>query len=268
MDRELWKKVVKFVSVENYPLLHCPYCNSSHLRIDKESISYRKSSRFEHNTLLAKEEKARNTAVKDAFEQNAFFGILAGLSNAITSMSWIPTKFICFFKCDKCHNDVSATGTAQYPVKKENGSPTIKVEYFSPPIPIFEVDPSIPDRIKNEILQAFNHFHCDLNSSGMKLRRSIENLCDELGVKKRTLHDSIIELGNTHPTEAKLLNSLKLVGNEATHSDTVTEEDLLDAFEVQYFVLNIFKRNQEAKKVQESANRLLNKFDKRIDRKH
>lgn len=68
-------------------------------------------------------------------------------------------------------------------------------------------------------------------------------------------------MAKTFPTEAKLLHSLKLLGNEATHSDSVKEEDLLDAFEVQEFVLGLFNRIEAQKQVESKANKLMLKFD-------
>ena len=47
-------------------------------------------------------------------------------------------------------------------------SSSIKVEYFSPPIPLFNISNNIPENIREEILQAFNHFHSDITSSGTK----------------------------------------------------------------------------------------------------
>jgi hypothetical protein len=64
------------------------------------------------------------------------------------------------------------------------------------------------------------------------------------------------------PEEADLLHSLKLLGNEATHSDSVNEEDLLDAFEVQEFVLGLFERIKDKKQIADTANKLKQKFNK------
>ncbi|TOL40633.1 hypothetical protein CGH98_24360, partial [Vibrio parahaemolyticus] len=46
------------------------------------------------------------------------------------------------------------------------------------------------------------------------------------------------------PQEARWLESLKLVGNEATHADRVSEDDLLDSYKVFEVVLDIFRRKQ------------------------
>lgn len=83
-----------------------------------------------------------------------------------------------------------------------------------------------------------------------------------MGFKGRNLHDSITEMAKSYPQEAHLLNSLRLLGNDATHSDAVSEEDLLDAFEVQEFVLGIFERDKLKKQAEKTAAKLTSKFDK------
>ncbi len=55
------------------------------------------------------------------------------------------------------------------------------------------------------------------------------------------------------PSEGKLLHSIRLFGNEATHSDNFDEEDLLDAFEVINFVFNLYNRLVQKKIVKEKS---------------
>ena len=239
---------------------------SNNLSIDQGSISYRKAPCAETSALIAKEATNHLEGVSALLNRSVFLGVLAGIATLALSKPKEPAKFICFFRCKKCEGDVSATGTSQYPIDKLNNNPNeeplLKIEYFSPPVPIFEISSTVPTSVKDETLQAFNHFHSDICSSGAKLRRSIEKLCSELGFNEKSLHFSISEMAKTFPTEAKLLHSLKLLGNEATHSDSVKEEDLLDAFEVQEFVLGLFNRVEAQKQVENKANKLMLKFDR------
>jgi hypothetical protein len=234
------------------------------LSIDAKSISYRKAIHPEKSAILAKEINSNRQDVSDAFKTNTFLGVLVGIGTILLNTKKAPAKFTCFFKCKNCGGDVSATGTSQHPISNQNpiDAPSLKVEYFSPPIPIFNISSLVPIPVREEVLQSFNHFHSDLSSSGAKLRRSIEKLCSELGFKEKNLHCSISSMEKQFPEEADLLHSLKLLGNEATHSDSVNEEDLLDAFEVQEFVLGLFERIKDKKQIADTANKLKQKFNK------
>jgi hypothetical protein len=266
MDRHIWQSITGFVSLQSYPTLPCPYCKSHQLSIDTKSISYRKAIHPEKSAILAKEMNSQKQEKSDALNSKTFLGVLAVLGNLYLNAQKTPAKFICFFKCKDCGGDVSATGTSQYSIgantPNQIENPLLKIEYFSPPVPIFNVNASVPTPVKEEVLQSFNHFHSDLPSSGAKLRRSIEKLCSELGFKEKNLHCSISAMEKQFPEEANLLHSLKLLGNEATHSDSVNEEDLLDAFEVQEFVLGVFERIKTKKQAEETANKLKLKFNK------
>lgn len=214
---------------------------------------------------MEQEKKKKFDAASEALETNTFLGVLAGIANAVDTASSqkTPAKFICFFECKNCNNQVSATGTAQIPIantESPRNPTTVKVEYFSPPVPMFPINQEVPDSVATEMLQAFNHFHSDLSSSGAKLRRSVEKLCLELGYKEKNLHFTISALQKDHPTEGGLLNSLKLLGNEAAHSDSVDESDILNAFEVQEVILDIFPRVKLRKLAEENAAKLIQKF--------
>lgn len=266
MNRQIWQKIKGFVSLQNYPVLPCPYCANDSLTIDEKSIGYRKAIHPEKTAVLAKEMKTNQKEVTEAFQSKTFLGVLVGIGTMFMSAQKTPAKFICFFKCANCGGEVSATGTSQHAIRINDqvsvDTPSLKVEYFSPPIPIFNISSLVPIPVREEVLQSFNHFHSDLASSGAKLRRSIEKLCLELGFKEKNLHCSLSAMEKDYPEEVELLHSLKLLGNEATHSDEVNEDDLLDAFEVEEFVLGLFERTQEKKQIVETAKKLKQKFNK------
>lgn len=266
MNKDIWKSLINFTPLRRYPTLPCPYCMGQTLAVDQNSIQYRKAVHPEKSAVLLKEQNSKKIEATVAFKEATWLGVLTSFAHALTDINKSPAKFVCFCICSNCKGQVSATGTALVSTSANNqlgyDLPAIKVEYFSPPIPIFPIHADIPDSVKSEVLQAFNHFHADTFSSGTKLRRSIEKLCQEMGFKGRNLHDSITEMAKSYPQEARLLNSLRLLGNDATHSDAVSEEDLLDAFEVQEFVLGIFERDKLKKQAEETAAKLTSKFDK------
>ncbi len=263
MNRITWETIVNFTNVNKYPILPCPYCKETNLEIDKSSITYRKVTCEDTSSLIQEDIRSQVATVATIAEKNILLGAILGFGAIATYKGKEPAKFLSFFSCNNCGEHVTATGTAQL-VEKNNqentNSSLIKVEYFSPPIPVFAISPNVPIAIQREVLQSFNHFHSDLSSSGAKLRRSIERMCSELGFKEKNLHSSISSMEKEFPREAKLFNSLKLIGNEATHGYTVNEEDLLDAFEVQDFVLGLFDRIKEEREIEEKSRKLEEKF--------
>lgn len=270
MNREIWEQIINFIPITDYPLLPCPYCKNESLEINEETISYRKATCNKTQKLIQNKIEKKVESVGSIANQHIGWGILLGALAALTHEHRVPAKFIVFLSCSNCNGHVSATGTAQYSEdlsnQKNMKSQLIKVEYFSPPLPIFNLSSNVPSNIHQEVLQSFNHFHSDLSSSGAKLRRSIEKMCLELGFKEKNLHATISSMQKDFPTEAELLHSLKLIGNEATHKDSVNEEDLLDAFEVQDFVLGLFDRIKAKKEVEETSKRLMQKFEKKSDK--
>ena len=267
MKRNIWESITKFVHLGSYPLLDCPYCGKNSLKLNEDTLSSRTNHNEKATPLLQKERNAKIESLTELTKDNIFFGVLAGIHVAVQENNIYPAKFICFFTCSECENDVAASGTAKFRryinTDKNDKNPQIKVEYFSPPLPIFQIPKGVPQPVRDEILQAFNHFHSDLSSSGSKLRRSIEKLCAELGFQEKNLHASICAMAKKYPDESSLLESLKLLGNEATHSDNINEQDLLNAFEVQHFVLNLFERARLEKKAKEQAKKLTDKFSKK-----
>lgn len=265
MNREVFEKIVGFVSVNNYPVLPCPYCLENELVINNDTLNYELINIKDCNSSIVTKEYDENLSLaKDIYEENKFFGVLATFAVGGMLLMEKHAKFICFFTCNNCMKSVSSTGTLKLDRDENIDRGSMKIEYFSPPIPIFKLSDNIPIDIRNELIQVFNHFHADLNSSGAKLRRAIEKLCLDLGFKEKNLHFTITKMKDKYPVESELLDSLKLLGNEATHSDAVTENDLLDALEVMDYVLSLYNRKKELQLANEKALKLKEKFKKPI----
>lgn len=266
MNRSIWEKLDSFIAMGAYPDLPCPYCGECRLNPDLSSFQFWKSppelvDKWKHEQALAEFQKINELA-----GDNILLGVMLAFSQAYTAnkASKVPAKFVGFFKCESCDGAVSAAGTAHVGEAKEISSGrVIKVEYFSPPVPIFRIDGLVPENVRQEMLQAFSHFHSDSSSSGSKLRRAIEKLCLEMGAKGKDLHSRIGSLNSRYPKEVALLNALRLLGNEASHADAVSQEDLLDAFEVMDFILSVFKREEHGRYLDEKANKLNEKFSAR-----
>ncbi len=261
LEKSLWLGLTDFTPLNSYPALPCPFCRSKQLKPNLDSILYRSLSKN------AVQEYISRLPQKGYGDFNGGgFDILLALTDAYFKIKDLVEygfqQFTCFFDCSMCKESVSALGVAKVPV---DGSPekiSIKAEFFNPPIHLFEIDTTTPSSVANELLSTFSYFYCDINSSGNKLRRALERFCTELGYSEKNLHRNIEAFTKDTPLEGSWLQSLKLVGNEATHADGVTAEDLLDALSVFEVVLDIFRRRKIDPEMSETVKRLNKQFQK------
>ena len=202
-----------------------------------------------------------------AYDEHPVWGILLGvcamgaeLNEGIRTVG----QCISFLECQNCQGTVSAVGLAKLHHRKnanETQKPTqVKFEYFTPTIPMMNVSGNVPRHISNELIDSFKHFHFDPPSAASKLRRSIEKFCNDQGAEGNNLHRQIIDLKETNPEEAQYLEALKLVGNEGTHSDGVDEQDLLQAFKMFQFVLELYDRKARFQATQADYDNITSKF--------
>nr|WP_181726109.1 DUF4145 domain-containing protein [Polaromonas sp.]QJS06441.1 hypothetical protein [Polaromonas sp.] len=258
----LWKKLKNFISPNNYPVLPCPYCNSMKLKLQLDTFEYRGVPSNVGNFSVNRHKSVAISGFATAFKEEKFLDLLYHGFMAFDHNKYDPGKFIVFFQCEDCFNTVSATGSALIPnqFSDENSLITIKAEYFSPSLPIFPIEDCIPATIVEELLYAFNYFHSDLPASGGKLRRAMEKMCVELGFSEKTLHKSIQAMTIKFPEEGAWLATLKLVGNEATHSDGLDETDLLYSFGIFEAALLIFKRRKLSEAIAKTLPKIEQKF--------
>jgi hypothetical protein len=260
-NKNLWASVSKPIVLENYPALPCPYCNTFSLILDLKSLNTRALS---GQALRAYSQKFKNDELRDYIgkEENTFLKLAATVITLVDSSNYNPSQFISFFKCGMCNESVSATGFAKMPKDEISNSKHLKVENFNPPLSLFPLSNTTPNSVNEELLSSFNHFFADTCSAGNRLRRAMEKLCSELGYNQGNLHRRIQSMAKEYPQEARWLESLKLVGNEATHADNVTEDDLLDSYKVFEVVLDIFRRQQIEPEIDNTVLKLESKYKK------
>lgn len=265
-NKQFWARLVDLHPLDTYPALPCPYCGQQKLTIDSISLSFRDLPWGARDKTLLRSLEAKRREVSEIFKENEFLGLLFGVGTLVDFVNYQPAKFSGFFECEECGGSVAVAGTAMRSTssRQKSAGPKLRVEYFSPPVPMFNIDPATPEPVVAEVLQAFQHFHSDPTASGAKIRRAMEKVCEALGYKKRTLHESIEALSQEHPLEAKWLRTLKLVGNEASHADRVAEEDLLASFQVLKAVLDVFRRNSMAADIDRALPAIESKY-KRLE---
>tara|TARA_R110000772_G_C13309004_1_gene439694 strand:- start:10539 stop:11423 length:885 start_codon:yes stop_codon:yes gene_type:complete len=277
MNINLWKEIVSFTELKKYPQLPCPHCLDIKLTLDETSIQKRTISEeiLKKNNRKFREQKNVNVQKnKNQIEQlsqgDGFWLKLLAVAGS-TYMDLIDPfngkqfLFNSFFTCENCNASVTATGIYLQPLKLSEQapekSPMIKIDHFSPTIPMIEISKNVPSDIHTELNDAFKHFHFDPLSAASKLRRAIEQFCVDFQLKGKNLHQKICSLKEKYPEEAEYLEALKLIGNEGTHDHDVSEIDLLHAFEIVQFVLEIYDRKARYKETQSNYEQLVSKFD-------
>ncbi|MEI8603597.1 DUF4145 domain-containing protein [Shewanella sp. PP-Sp27a-2] len=275
MDLAVWKRISSFTALDSYPLLPCPHCNKVALQLDQDSIQLRAIK--EHALLMASrkyrdEKHTKQTNLQQRQEAigkiDGFWLPLLGVLgtaylDAIDPINGEPYLFNGFFNCSGCGEHVTASGVLLESKKGLNDSKPqakqIKVEHFSPTVPIFPLSANTPKPIGEELFDAFKHFHFDPPSSASKLRRAIEKFCDDLQIEGGNLNRKVQTLAKTHPEEASYLEPLKLIGNEGTHGSDVAELDLLYAFQMFQFVLELYDRKARFESLNDTYQKLADK---------
>lgn len=90
------EKVSNLYSLDSYPALPCPYCNSPNLKIDKKSFSTRPLSGHVRKAYV---EKFKNNDLMELVEKddNNFIKFIAVAATLIDSATHRPSHFISFF---------------------------------------------------------------------------------------------------------------------------------------------------------------------------
>jgi hypothetical protein len=108
---------------------------------------------------------------------------------------------------------------------------------------IFDFPSECPDGVKEELRSAFTLFRSHRAACAGRIRVALECLMSHLGVPKKQkdkhgkyfalrLHQRINAFSKNEPTVASQLMALKWLGNSGSHDSEVTQNDLLDAFEI------------------------------------
>ncbi|WP_259065009.1 DUF4145 domain-containing protein [Mucilaginibacter sp. X4EP1] len=178
-------------------------------------------------------------------------------------------------KCDNCGEVVVALGR-----KSEDSNPNeegkhdmfIKYLAFEPTPFLIVVPKSCPKRVKEILLESFSLFWRDENSCANKIRVSVEALMDALKIKKTKLnkkgretlklHARIMEFRLQNAEVADFLLAIKWIGNSGSHMDNITVPQLLDAYELMEYALELLYNDR--KKLLTRKSKAINKRRKPI----
>ncbi|MFI1018080.1 DUF4145 domain-containing protein [Streptomyces sp. NPDC020965] len=104
--------------------------------------------------------------------------------------------------------------------------------------------PGIPAPIAREMVEARACFDAKLyTAAAVMVRRTLEGMCIEQGMKKRNLFQALQELRDDGKIEGRLFDwaqALRVIGNQGAHfsEESVTREDAADALSLAEALLN------------------------------
>ena len=246
MNREIWSEtLVESNSISDYP---CPECRSGKL--------YLLSEQREFLFQVAK-------APKQALPGNEVY-LVSGL-----------------LKCGnvKCQNKVAFNALVSkkysllYDVKK-GSSKIVNADFYSfrhffPNLKLFRLNKKIPKDIQAQINLSFASFFSDSSSAANRLRNAIEVLLDEIKAPKKAknrkgkfyqfnnIHSRIENFRDKKNKEiGNLLMANKIIGNAGSHIGSISNEDLLDGYEILELVCEklFVKRDKSIKTIAEIIN--------------
>jgi len=230
INREFW---LRPFSKEYFPNWICPRCETGVLRPITKSFLYEESGDIASERLRHGE----------YFEYDAY-----------------TFRYSVLLKCNNsnCLERVSSCGqgyvqedfaVANGKLVFEDGGPRTDFaeifvpEYFYPPINIFSVPQKCPEEVISEIKASFKLFFADSSASANYVRKTVDAILTNKKIKRFTvnnkgkkvtinLHARIVEFEKSKPDIAKKLLAIKWLGNEGSHTDKMTKNDVLDAYEI------------------------------------
>ncbi len=130
-------------------------------------------------------------------------------------------------------------------------------KFFYPPLNIIPILEEYDERIKPLMSQAFSFFFSDTESCANKIRVVLEELMTCMKVRKTLdtkkgrirlkLHDRIESFKTKNPENGDRLLAIKWIGNAGSHTGSVSQKDILQAFRILDVVLRSIysKRDKE-----------------------
>lgn len=203
-----------------------------------------------------------------AFEESGQITIEKSLLNGYLDYDVYDFRYSVILKCNNldCQERVSSCGLGYVRVDipfttdgkmllDEDSVPEEELievfipEYFFPSIDLFPISKKCPETVINEIKLSFKLFFADPPASANYIRKAIDAILTDRGVNRYSisakrkripinLHNRIVEFEKKNSKVASQLLAIKWLGNEGSHTNKITKNDVLDAYEILELVLD------------------------------
>jgi len=192
---------------------------------------------------------------------------------------WIEYTYSGLLSCanDQCKESVSTAGTGGVDIDVifgHDGEPEqtwadfFRPKYFEPPLAIIDLPKECPASVSEPLQESFRLFFCSPSSASNSVRIALEELLNELGIKRfavsngkrrvLSLHTRIGLLPQKYAELRDLLFAIKWLGNAGSHADsTISIDDVMDAYELIDHVLQELyaQRSKKAKELAKAINK-------------
>jgi hypothetical protein len=218
VKRELWKEPLK----KNHPFgWHCPTCKGGYLDLKPDSLHYSLTS----------------DSVKDS-------------AHEAWEPDWDRYRFTMLLVCNNrhCRESVVVSGDRTIEVFQTSWDSWDNIEslypsYVSPSPMLIPIAEDFPEPVSAELRLSFVASWSDFSSAGNHIRSAVERLLDHLDVPKsipaknggsdrRSLNQRIKDLEAHDEKLFSYLNAVKWIGNQASHTDELTRDDIFDALDI------------------------------------
>lgn len=232
VKRALWREPLTKTYV---PLWHCPTCAGGYLKQKPNSLQFHETS------------QSREAHSHEAWDPE-----------------WIEYRFSVLLLCnnEKCQEPVTVLGKGKVDlVQTADEGDYEYVESFYPehvaPSPdLIEIPDNYPEEVSDALKRAFVASWSDFSAAGNHIRVAVERLLDHLkepktkvgksGKRERlNLHTRIDALARRDKELSDSLLAVKWLGNVASHTDDLSQEDIFDALDILDVILgDLFVRHR------------------------
>lgn len=226
MNKKLW--------IHYNPALPCPKCNEGILHEIKKDVT--------SETL----ESLRN----NEYHKN---GVV------YPETTWLGTGHL---QCAKCQDVVVMTYIVSNDVRHTDDRGVeynhVKPLSYYPPPCIIHIPASCPEEIKKILTLSFSLYWIDLGSCANKIRIAIEVLMSHYKINEKPVLHKRIEIFNAINSKvSNYLIAIKIIGNDGSHNSIVTKDDVLDAYELLEYSLELLFNDRE-RELDELSKRIKN----------
>lgn len=180
--------------------------------------------------------------------------------------------FSIHLKCSSgnCEQYVAVSGDRiVYDTKKEDTDEIETITSYNPksfyPAPnIIKIPQECSELFTQTLKESFSLYWLDLSSCANKIRLSIEVLMSDFNISKsHSLHKRIEIFGKEYETVSKYLLSVKYIGNEGSHNPKVERDDILSAYQLLDYTLEILyvDNSEKEKKISAISEEVSNRLD-------
>jgi hypothetical protein len=221
VDRDLWKKALIGSYAAPWP---CPSCPDGKMQVQRDTFHFEETA-----------ESRRSHSDDDFHQLNVAF------------------VFSAILQCNRCKEKVSCCGDGGYQQEErwdEEGEVTIDympiyfVRYFSTSMRIFVPSNKVPSSVRNSLYKSFLVFFCDIGAAANHVRQCVEEILTHAGIPTKNDKGEFVTLGRRielfkaiDEENAHRLNALRWIGNFGSHPETLTKDDVFDAYDILEIVL-------------------------------